>query len=110
MTTKDIAEKFANSLKQFEPIAGEPSNTDLTIIWEVVAPLLLQIPYDETGAVHNLISLIWPEAAYITCYGAAFLEPTRVRAHDSTIDDNATPVICARIEAAHKEKRANRAT
>ena len=43
-------------------------------------PLLLKIPYDKTGAVHNLIGLIWPEAAYVACYGEAFTEPTRVGA------------------------------
>ena len=110
MTPEEIVEKFANSLKQFNPIAGKPSNTDLTLIREVVAPLLLQIPYDKTGAMHNLISLIRPEAAYSTRYGAAFLGPTRVGAYDATIDDDVTAVIRARTEAAHKAKRAYRAT
>ena len=55
MMPEEIVAKFANSLEQFEPINRQPSNTDLTRIREVVAPLLLQIPYDETGAVHNLI-------------------------------------------------------
>ena len=52
-------------------------------IREVVAPLLLQIPYNKTGAVHNLIGLIQLEAAYITRYGAAFLEPTRVEVYNA---------------------------
>ena len=55
---EEIVKKFANSLKQFEAIVGQPSDTDLTRIREVVAPLLLQIPYDETGAVPNLSGLI----------------------------------------------------
>ena len=80
MTPKEIVTKFAHSLEQFDPISGQPSGTDLIRIREVVAPLLLQIPYEETGAVHNFIGLIWPESAYITRYGAAFLEPTRVGA------------------------------
>ena len=63
MTPEEIVAKFANSLKQFDPIDRQLSETDHTQIREVVAPLLLQIPYDETGAVHNLIGLIWPEAA-----------------------------------------------
>ena len=58
-------EKFTHALDQFKPIAGQPSKSDLTRIREVVSPLLLQIPYDETGAVHNLIGLIRPEATYI---------------------------------------------
>ena len=110
MMPEEIVAKFANSLEQFEPINRQPSNTNLTRIREVVAPLLLQIPYDETGAVHNLIGLIWPEASYTTRYDAAFLKPMRVGAYYSTIDNNATAVVRTRTETAHKEKRADRAT
>ena len=66
MTPEEIVAKFAKSLKKFEPIDGQPSDIDLMRIWEAVAPFLLQIPYDETGAVHNLIGLIRTEAAYTT--------------------------------------------
>ena len=79
-------------------------------IREVMAPFLLQIPYDETGAVYNLIGLIRTEEAYTTRYGAAFLEPTRVGAYNATIDDDSTAVVYARTEAVHKAKRADRAT
>ena len=110
MTPKEIVAKFAHLLEQFELISGKTSNTDLTRIWEVVAPLLLQIPYNETGAVPNLIGLIWPEASYITRYGATFPEPTRVRACYASINNNAKAVVRARTEVAHKAKRTNRAT
>ena len=110
MNPEEIVAKFANSLKQFELIAGQPSDTNLTRIREVVAPLLLQIHYDETGAVHNLIGLIWTEAAYITRCGTALLEPMRVVVYDATIDDDASAVVRARTEALHKAKRADRAT
>ena len=63
MTPEEIVAKFAHSLGQFEPIAGQPYDSDLTRIREVVTPLFLHIPYDKTGAVHNLIGLIWPEDA-----------------------------------------------
>ena len=46
MTPEDIVAKFADALKKFEPIDGQPSETYLTRIWEVLATLLLQIPYD----------------------------------------------------------------
>ena len=102
MAQEEIVVKFAHSLEKFEPISGQPSDSDLTIIREVVAPLLLQIPYDETGAVHNLISLIRPEAAYITRYGAAFPEPTRVGAYDP----QSTTTLCP--SSAHAQKRRKR--
>ena len=110
MTPKDIVEKFSHSLEQFELITGQPFDTDLTRIWEVIAPLLLQILYDETGVVHNLIGLVRPEAAYITRYGAAFLEPRRITSYDFSINDDATAIVHAHIEAAHKAKRPPLAT
>ena len=67
---EDIVMKLANVLEQFEPIDGQPSDTDLTRIREVMALLLLQIPYDKTGGTHNPIGLIWLVAAYTTRYGA----------------------------------------
>ena len=73
-------------------------------------PLLLQIPYDETGAVHNLIDLIRPKDAYVACYGNAFHEPKRVGAYNPNIDDDATAIVRARLEAAHKANRADHAT
>ena len=110
MTPEEIVAKFAHSLDQFKPISGQPSDSDLTRIREVVAPLLLQIPYDKTGAVHNLIGLIRPEASYIARYIAAFPEPARVGSYDPSIDNDATSVVRARTEAAYKAKRTDRAT
>ena len=110
MTPEEIVAKFDHSLDQFKPIAGQPSDSGLTRIREVVAPLLLQIPYDETGKVHNLIGLIRLEAAYIARYGAAFPEIARVGAYYTSIDDDATAVVRACTEAAHKAKRTNCAT
>ena len=102
--------KFAHALNNFEPITGQPSDTDLKRLREAVAPLLLQIPCDETGTVHNLIGLIRAEAASVSRYGEAFPEPTRVGAYDPNIDNEDTTVIRARIEAAHKARRADHAT
>ena len=96
MTPEEIVAKFAHSLYNFEPIDGQPSDSDLTRLQEAVAPLLLQIPYDKTGAVHNLIGLIRPEAAYVARYGEVFPEPTRVGAYDKNIDDDALAVVRAR--------------
>ena len=110
MTSKEIVAKFTRSLDKFEPIDRQPSDTDLTRLREAIAPLLLQIPYDKTGAVHNLIGLICPEAAYVARYGKAFPDPTRVRAYDANIENYATAIVRASSEAAHKAKRAYRAT
>ena len=110
MTPEDIVAKFAHSLDKFDPIDGQPSDTNLTRLREAITPLLLPIMDDETVAVHNLIGFIRPEAAYVACYGDVFPDPTRVRAYDATIDDDATSVVRARSEASHKAKHANHAT
>ena len=102
--------KFAHYLDTFEPIDRQPSDANLTRLREAISPLLFQIPYDETGTVHNLIGIIRPEAAYVARYGKAFPRPTRVGAYDNNIDDGATVVVRARSKAAHKAKRTDRAT
>ena len=108
MTPREIVAKFSNTLEQFEPIDRQPSDTDFTRIQEFVAPLLLQIPYDETRGTHNLIGLIRTVASCTTRYGAAFVKSTGVRYYDATIGDDATAVVHAHMEATHKAKRANR--
>ena len=72
--------------------------------------LLLQIPYDETGGTHNLIGIIRANPAYLKRYGEAFPEPTRVGTYDLEINNDAMAVVRARREAAHKARRADRAT
>ena len=99
--------KFADLIEQFDPIEGQPSDTDLTQIQKVVAPLLLQILYEKTGGTHNLIGLIRTVAAYTTRYGAEFIKPTRGGSYDATIDGDAMAFFHACTEAAHKSKRAD---
>ena len=110
MTPEEIVVKFATALDNYEPIMDQPSDTNLNRLREAVAPLLLQIPYDETGGKHNLISLIRLKLAYVTRYGEAFPKPKRVGAYNLEIDDNATAVIRERQEDAHKARRADHAT
>ena len=110
MTPEETIAKFATALDHFEPITEQPSDTDLARLWEAVAPLPLQIPYDKTGGKHNLIGLIRSKLAYVARYGQSFPEPKSVRAYDLEIDNDATAVVRARQEAAHKSRRADRAT
>ena len=82
MTPDEIVAKFATALDNFEPITEQPSDTNLTRLREAVAPILLQILYDETGGKHNLIGLVRSKLAYVARYGKAFPKPKRVRAYD----------------------------
>ena len=110
MTPDEIVLKFSVALDNFEPITDQPSDSDLTRLREAISPLLLQIPYDETGGLHNLIAIFREKPAYLKRYGEAFPEPTRVGAYDLEIDKKATAVARARLEAAHKARRVDRAT
>ena len=102
--------KFSAALDNFEPITYQLSDSDLTRLREAIAPLLLQISYDETGGKHNFIGIVRAKPAYLKRYGKAFPEPTRVGAYDLEIDDDAPAVVRARLKAAHKARRADRAT
>ena len=95
MTPDEIVAKFLAALDNFDPIIDQPSDSDLTILRESIAPLILQIPYDETGGTHNLIGIIRAKPAYLNRYGEGFPEPTRVGAYDLEIDDDATAVVRA---------------
>ena len=110
MTPDEIVSKFSAALDNFEPITNQPSDSDITRLREAIAPLLLQNPYDKTGGAHNLIGIFRAKPAYLKRYGKAFPEPMRVGAYDLEIDDNATSVVRARLEAAHKARGADRAT
>ena len=110
MIPEEIVSKFATALDNFESITEQPSDTNLTRLREAVAPLLLQILYDETGGEHNLIRLIRLKLADVARYGKAFPETKRFVAYDLDIDDDATAVVRARQEAAQKARRADCAT
>ena len=108
MTLEEIVAKFSDAINQFDLIDAQPSDTDLTQIWEVLALLLLQPPYEKMEVTHNPIDLIRLVAAYTTRYGAEFAKTARVEAYDAIIYDDVTTVIRAGTEAAHKAKRADR--
>ena len=93
MTPDEIVSKFSVALDNFEPITDQLSGSDLTRLREAIAPLLLKIPYDETGGVHNLIGIVRAKPAYLKRYGEAFPKPTRVGAYDPKIDDDAKAVV-----------------
>jgi hypothetical protein len=99
ITPKEITALFATAAAAFQPIAGQPSDDDITNLREMLYSLLLEIPYDKDRA-HNLISLLEPSTAYTACWGTAFPIPVRPPMYPA-IPDDATPVVRARREAEH---------
>ena len=57
-----------------------------------------------------MIGIIRAKTAYLKRCGKAFPEPTRIGSYDLEIDDDAMAVVRARLKAAHKARRADRAT
>ena len=101
-----ITALFAEAAAAVTPIVGNPTDDDLTAIREILTPLLLGVPYDTAGP-HNLVGLIMPKAAYRSAYSVAFKYPARPELYDGNIADDATPVVRARMEAAHTNKRSD---
>ena len=101
MAPKEIVAKCSDALEIFDSIEGQPSDIDMKIIWEALPPLLLQIPYDEFNAKHNLVGIIKDATRYLARYGEAFAPPTKVGAYDPTITDKDKLVVRAYTEAKH---------
>ena len=98
-----ITALFAEAAATVTPIVGNSTDDDLMAIREILTPLLLGVPYDTAGP-HNLVRLIMPKAAYRSAYSVAFKYPAHPELYDGNIADDTTPVVRARMEAAHTNK------
>ena len=100
MSPNAIYTLFTDAAAQFTPITGNPTDDDLTAIREILTPLLLSIPYDEAGT-HNLVGIIKYPAIYLATWLTPFPVPARPTSYDTTIANDATPIVCAHMEAVH---------
>lgn len=102
-TPEDITALFAKAGTHFTTITGNLSDNNLTHMCEILMSLLLDIPFEESGAhpQHNLFGLIKPMVTYTNKWGAAFLCPARPASYDPAIATNATLVTHACMEAMH---------
>ncbi len=64
------------------------------------------IPFDAVGGVHSLTALLTDEVKYAAAHaGITFVvSPTRLPLYNANITNNASTVVCLRMEAAHKSK------
>ena len=99
MSPEEIVAKFVEAADLFEPIQGQSSEVDIMLVYEVLTPILLQIPFDEAEAKNNLIGIILSDVKYTTKYGQAFSLPQRVGAYDNSLANNAKPVVHAKGKA-----------
>ena len=107
-TPEEIHTLFAEALAAFEPIVGQPTDTDLFRLREVLSPLLLNIPYDMVnGGADNMVGIIMPKATYVSIYDREFTRPKPLKAYDDGIDEKASNVVRARAENLHKARLAD---
>ena len=99
-TANEIAAIFAVATNNFTLISGQPTDNYINNMEKALFPLLHVIGYDMYGP-QNLVGIIKPTITYTVTWGQAFVCPPRPTAYDLTIQDNATPVLRNRMEAAH---------
>ena len=100
MSPNAIYTLFTDAAARFTPITGNPTEDDLTDICKILTPLLLSIPYDEAGT-HNLVGIIEHPAIYLATWLTPFPVPARPTSYDTTIANDATPVVRTLMEAVH---------
>ena len=49
---------FKKARDAFPPLEGKPTDNDLLLIWETLLPILMEVPYNQLGGIHSLMSLI----------------------------------------------------
>lgn len=54
-----------------------------------------------------MVGIILNNSAYRAEYGTSFARPTKLPIYDAAIQEEAQPVVCARMEAEHKARRAD---
>ena len=72
MKPEDVPLPFAEMASTFEPILGQPTDSDIVNITEILIETLYQIPFDDEKGVHNLVGIILAPAAYLADYKEAF--------------------------------------
>ena len=104
MKPEDVPLLFADLASTYEDIIGQPSDSDIVKMREVISEALYQIPYDDEKGVHNLVGLIQNKGSYATEYSAAFTNPKNPGIYDPSITENTKDAVRAQKEAIHKAK------
>ena len=76
MKPEDITTQFSERTVTFDPISGQPNDSEIIRLIDSIAQILLLVPYDEANGDHSLIGLIYSKAAYMAEYTHEFPAPT----------------------------------
>ena len=102
-SSTDIIAKFEAAFEAFETGNERPTDLYVTHIYDAIANISFPIRYDSVGETHNLMGLIYKDAAYATEYGELFPRPSRPGIYASDIDTTKDASLDSRKnEAVHK--------
>ena len=110
MLPGNISTLFAKALKKSEPISGQPMESNLAELREVLSQILLFIPYDKYIGVHNLVGIIQYPTTYTTDHTAVSPRPRKPAIYDESIDNDEKSPLRARKDAIHKAWRSDYTT
>ena len=105
MKPEDVPLLFAEMDSTYEPILGQPSDSDIVKITEALSEAMYQIPFDDQKGIHNLVDLIQDKISYTAAYKEAFPTQKKPGIYDTTITDSTNDSIRSQKEAIHKAKR-----
>ena len=101
----DIIAKFEAAFEAFKTTDERPTDIYVTQIYDAIANIFYPIRYDSVGVRHNLMGLIYEDAAYATEYGESFPRPERPGIYASDIDTTKdTSLDSQKKKAAHKAR------
>ena len=105
MKSDEIQLLFATSLETYAPVEGQPSDPDLSTLWETLTTLLLPIAYNGKKGIHNLVGFIMDEDAYKARHCVNFPMPSRPAIYDVDIPIDAANAVRFRRDASHTAKK-----
>ena len=61
---EEVQSLFAAQLNVFDPISGNPTDTDLARLCEELITILIPLPYNVEKVIHNLLGLVMYKEYY----------------------------------------------
>ena len=96
MLSDDISTLFAKALKKFESVLGQPTDSHLAELREVLSQVILVVLYDDGNGVHNLVGIIEDPTTYTMDYTTSFPQPRKPTIYDMSINYNEKAPVRAR--------------
>ena len=105
MTPDKILTVFKEATENFGDISVKPTDDVMSCTNRTLLPILLNIPYDQVDATHNLSGLIIPSAKYKTKYGTAFNRPTPPGPYCPTITTTISDTDRRKSKSTHSSRK-----